>query len=116
MEKRINIAERLSRVAGGGIYRDSVMLGKAVPLKEPLLDGQVFGQDSVQSVIYRGKIYWFWGDTARPSYPLGHFGMAGAVSELPGKGGPEPEVGVDLKYFVGKDGFSRPTCEVEGKG
>lgn len=104
---RINIAERLYRVTGGGIYADCVLLGRKASIEEPLLNGKVVGQDSVQSAVYRGKIYWFWGDTNRPEYPLGHFGTAGATSDLPGKGGLDPSVGVNLKYFVDETGFSR---------
>lgn len=111
--KRVNIAERLYRVTGEGIYRDSVLLGRRVPIREPLLNAQVAGQDSVQRVIYRGKIHWFWGDTARQSYPLGHFWMAGATSELPGRGGLDPSVGIDLDYFTDVDGFSRPMVRRE---
>src|SRR5687767_10854439 len=33
--KRVNLAERLYRVTGGGIYRDSLLAGRKVPLKEP---------------------------------------------------------------------------------
>jgi hypothetical protein len=108
--KRINIAERLYRVTGGGIYRDSVLVGEPVPIRQGVLNGQVFGQDSVQPAVYRGRIYWFWGDTSRPRYPLGHFAMAGAVSELPGRGGLDPAVGVNLTYFVDAEGFSRKMC------
>ena len=57
---------------------------------------------------YRGKIYWFFGDTDRPSYPLGNFGTSGATSELPSNGGLDPGVGIDLAYFVDKSGFSKP--------
>src|SRR5262245_33681621 len=32
--KRLNIAERLYRVTGQGIYRDSVLLGREPPIKE----------------------------------------------------------------------------------
>jgi hypothetical protein len=109
--KRINIAERLYRVTGQGIYADTVLAGRTAPIAEPLLNGKVMGQDSVQSVLYRGKIFWFWGDTQRPRYPLGHFGTAGATSELSGRGGLDPSVGVDLHYFVDKEGFSRPMCQ-----
>lgn len=115
---RVNIAERLYRLTGGGIYRDSVMLGDTPPVREPLLNGKVFGQDSVQNALYRGKIYWFWGDTSRPAYPLGNFAMSGATSELPpssGGKGLDPAVGVDITYFVGADGFSRPMCPIEGQ-
>ena len=112
--KRLNIAERLYRVTGEGIYRDSVMLGRPVPIREPLLDAQVTGQDSTQAVVYRDKVYWFWGDTARQSYPLGHFGTAAATSQLPGRGGLDPSAGVNLDYFADDDGFSRPVFEKQG--
>ncbi|MBI3875293.1 MAG: hypothetical protein HY300_04915, partial [Verrucomicrobia bacterium] len=110
--KRLNIAERLYRVTGEGIYRDTMLLGGRAPIVEPLLNAQVAGQDTVMSAPYRGKIYWFWGDTLRPKYPLGHFGTAGATSELPGHGGLDPAAGVDLKYFTGTDGFSRPVIKL----
>src|SRR5262249_21972226 len=85
--RRINIAERLYRVTGGGTYADSLLVGERVPLRRPVLNGLVLGSDSVVNAVYRGKVYWFWGDTNRPSYPLGNFDVPGAVSELPGKGG-----------------------------
>lgn len=113
---RLNIAERLYRVTGQGIYRDSVLTGTPVPLKKPLLNGQVTGQDSVYTCIYHDRLFWLWGDTNRPSYPLGHFWTAGAVSDLPGKGGLDPEVGVNLEYFVDETGFSRPICRLKEKG
>jgi hypothetical protein len=114
--KRLNIAERIYRVTGQGIYRDTVLAGGTAPIRHPLLNAQVVGQDSVQAIPYHGKLYWFWGDTNRLSYPLGHFGMAGATSELPGNGGLDPSVGVDLNYFTDASGFSRPTCDVAGPG
>jgi hypothetical protein len=114
--KRLNIAERLYRITGEGIYRDTVLLGEKTPLRKPVLDGQVLGQDSVMAVPYRGKLYWFWGDTNRASYPLGHFGTSGATSLLPGQGGLDPAAGVDLDYFVDNTGFSRKMCPNFGEG
>lgn len=114
--RRVNIAERLYRLTGGGIYRDSVLLGRSVPLARPLLNGLVFGQDSVFTVVHAGKLYWFWGDTGRPAYPLGNFHMSGATSRLPGDGGLDPEVGVDLEYFVDEKGFSRGMAPMPGEG
>jgi hypothetical protein len=110
--KRLNIAERLYRITGQGVYRDSVMLGHKTPIEHPLGAGLVAGQDSTFAVPYAGKIFWFWGDTARMSYPLGHFGMAGATSEPPGNGGLDPSVGINLTYFVDDSGFSRPMCRL----
>jgi hypothetical protein len=108
--KRVQIAERLYRVTGAGIYRDSVLAGERTPLRQPTLNGQVVGQDTVIATPYRGKIFWFWGDTDRASYPLGNFGASGATSELVGHGGLNPAVGVDLTYFTNAEGFSRPMC------
>jgi len=113
---RHNIAERLYRLTGQGIYRDSILTGSPVPLKNPLLNGQVTGQDSVFTWIYHGRLFWMWGDTSRPSYPLGNFEMSGAVSDLPGRGGLDPSVGVDLEYYVGEDGFSRPISPLKEPG
>jgi hypothetical protein len=113
---RVNIAERLYRVTGQGIYCDSVLTGRPVPLKNPVLNGQVMGQDSVFTCLYRGRLFWMWGDTGRPSYPLGNFAMSGALSDLPGRGGLDPSVGVDLEYFVGKDGFSRGMAPLKEPG
>ena len=113
---RLNIAERLYRVTGQGIYRDSILTGHPVPLKNPVLNGQVTGQDSVYTCIYHGRLFWMWGDTGRPSYPLGHFAMAGAVSVLPGRGGLDPATGINLKYYVDENGFSKKMCPLKEPG
>jgi hypothetical protein len=114
--RRVNIAERLYRMTGAGIYRDTVLVGAQAPIRQPLLNGKVFGSDSVVNTEYRGKIYWFWGDTNRPSYPLGNFHVPGATSVLPADGGLDPEIGVNLTYFIGKEGFAKPTAQMPGKG
>jgi hypothetical protein len=114
--RRVNIARRIYRVTGAGIYRDSVLTGDPVPIREPLLNGEVLGQDSVVNAWFHGKIHWFWGDTNRPDFPLGNFHVPGATSEPPGKGGLEPEVGVNLSYFVDDRGFARPTAPIPGEG
>jgi hypothetical protein len=113
--KRLNIAERLCRLTGQGIYRDSVLLGEKVPLTEPVTNGGVVGQDSVQSVVYRGRLFWLWGDTMRMSYPLGNFRTTCAWSELPEKGGLPPDQGVNFHYFTDKDGFAKEMCPLERK-
>ncbi len=114
---RTNIAERLYRVTGQGIYRDTVKLGRDAPTKQPLLNAQVLGQDSVQSIVHNGKALWFWGDTNKPSYPLGNFHSPGATSPLPGSGGLDPALGVNLDYFLDdKTGFARPTAQMPGEG
>lgn len=114
--KRLNVAERLYRVTGGGIYADSLLVGAGAPLAQPLLNGEVLGSDSVAQAVYQGRIYWFWGDTNRPGYPLGNFHATGATSRLPAEGGLDPSIGVDLDYFVGEDGFARAMAPTPGQG
>lgn len=111
---RINIAERIYRITGTGIYRDSFLLGRSTPLKDPLLNGEVTGQDGVLTARYRGKLYWFYGDTNRLAYALGNFAMSGATTELPEK--IDPSVGFNLNYFVNPDGFARPMAPMQGEG
>jgi hypothetical protein len=113
--QRLNLAERLHRVTGQGLFRDSLLLGRAVPLARPLLNGGVLGQDSVQGVVHRGRIRWFWGDTNRAGYPLGLFRTSGATSKLPSAGGLPVVDGIDLDYAVGADGFSRAMIDLPEK-
>ena len=112
--KRLDIAERLYRITGQGIYRDTVLLGRKPPIAEPLLNAEVTGQDGILNAIYRGRLYWFYGDTSKLSYALGNFSMTGATTELPDR--IDPSVGFNLKYFAGKDGFVKPMATMEGEG
>ena len=112
--KRLNVAERLYRITGQGIYRDTVLLGRKPPISEPLLNAEVTGQDGILTAIYRGKLYWLYGDTSRASYALGNFSMSGATTDLPEK--LDPSVGFDLRYFTGADGFARAMAPVKGEG
>src|SRR5438270_5093122 len=107
---RRNVAERLCRLTGEGLYRDSVLLGHKAPLPGPLNPGKVGGQDSVQAAVYGGKVYWFWGDTLRMDYPLGLFRMAGATTPTFDPDAPtsDPAAGIVFDCFVdGKPGLPR---------
>lgn len=109
--ERKMVAERLYRITGTGIYRDSVLLGLTTPLEQPLLNGLVAGSDTAATTIYRGKVFWIWQDTDRIGYPLGNFRGTSAVSDLEQAGGLSPHVGVNLTYFVNPDGFAKPISE-----
>jgi hypothetical protein len=76
----------------------------------------VLGSDCVVNTVYKGKMIWFWGDTNRPSYPLGNFHVPGATSLLPSKGGLDPERGINLEYFVDAKGFAKETAHLPGEG
>lgn len=112
--KRLNIAERLYRLTGYGIYRDSVLLGHRPPIAEPLLNAEITGQDGILTTVYRGTPYWFYGDTGRLAYALGNFGMTGAVCDPPDR--LDPDAGISLRYFTGPDGFARPMAPIPGGG
>ncbi len=98
--KRTNIAERVYRVTGQGIYRDSTLLGLPTPVPAPNYNAGILGQDSVQAVPYKGSIFWLWGDTNLPNYPLGNFQTTSATSPLPGQPGGKPDESIALTYFV----------------
>jgi Cellulase (glycosyl hydrolase family 5) len=93
--KRRNIAERIGRITGQGIYRDSELLGLDCP--QPNLNpAGVMGQDSIQAVPYRGRIFYIWGDTNVPHYPLGNFQVTGATTGSDAS----PEAGLRFEYFM----------------
>ncbi|MDX2152766.1 MAG: hypothetical protein SFV54_18635 [Bryobacteraceae bacterium] len=112
---RVNIAERLYRVTGEGIYRDSVIAGRKRGGR-PLLNANVTGLDTVMHTVYRGRLFWLFGDTNNLSASLGNLATTCARSLLPGKGGLDPEAGIDLAYFEGKGGFVKPMAAIPGPG
>jgi hypothetical protein len=104
---RLNIAERLYRVTGQGIYADSLMVGYPIPpsFSYPIINCLVTGQDSVITSVYGNKTYWFWGDTLSLTYGLGNFGTTGATTDpfIDLENGPP-----NLSYFCDSNGFVRP--------
>lgn len=113
--RRTMIAERLYRLTGEGIYRDSVLAGLPVPVHHPLLgNGQVLGQDTAVAIPYAGKIFWIWGDTIGPAF--WNFSVTAATSELPGRGGLDPAAGVDYRYFADARGHAKPMLPLKEKG
>ncbi len=103
---RLNLAERMYRITGQGIYRDSTLLGQPVPLPRANFN-QVLGQDSVQAVRWKNRVFWLWGDTERVDYPLGHFHSTCAWSDLIEKGGLSVEEGIHLEYLTDDQGKLR---------
>jgi hypothetical protein len=98
--QRINLAERIGRLTGQGIYRDSELLGLPVPPNSRSLQAGVTGSDSVQMVPYRGRLFWLWGDTNLAYYPLGNFHVTAATSPLPGADSFPTVDNIALDYFI----------------
>ncbi len=98
------VAERLCRLTGEGLHRDSELLGHKTPAANA---GRVAGQDSVQAAVYMGKVYWLWGDTLRLNYPLGMYRTAGATTAFADPKF-DPAAGIAYDYFTdAKTGFAR---------
>ncbi|HMP78323.1 MAG TPA: hypothetical protein PKD54_02615 [Pirellulaceae bacterium] len=98
--KRTQLAERLYRITGSGIYRDSTLLGAPAPDKSSRFNGGVMGQDSVQMVAFQGQYFWLWGDTNLAHYPLGNFHVTAAESPLIGELGFDPDLTIPLQYLT----------------
>jgi hypothetical protein len=107
---RTMIAERLYRLTGEGIYRDSEMAGLPVALEEPRMNALVLGQDTVSATVYRGRIFWIWGDPVGPA--CWNFSVTAATSDL----GDDPVVGVRYNYFTDSEGCVKSMLPLTGKG
>jgi parallel beta-helix repeat protein len=77
--QRTSIAKRLGRLTGAGLFAESERAGTAPGWRE---SPGVFGCDSVQTAAYRGKLFWAWGDTSVPWYPLGVFDTLAATTPV----------------------------------
>ncbi|KUI64659.1 hypothetical protein VM1G_00776 [Cytospora mali] len=95
---RTQVAERLYRLTGYGIYRDSVLLGKPVPIDHPVLNAKVAGSDTIQCTRFKNKLLWMWQDTDQMKFQLGNFNMTGAFTELPEH--LNADHGLDFDYFT----------------
>ncbi|MDX1963491.1 MAG: hypothetical protein SFX18_10080 [Pirellulales bacterium] len=103
-------AERLCRLTGTGLFRDSLLLKYDIPPQSAAPSGNVAGQDSIQAARYGDKIFCLWGDTLRLAYPLGLYRMAGATLPIPNPTDPEsdPADGLAYQYVTDeKSGFVR---------
>ncbi|MEY4583220.1 MAG: hypothetical protein RL701_7923 [Pseudomonadota bacterium] len=101
---RDSLAERLYRSTGQGIYRDSVLLGLRTPTVAA--NGFVMAQDAVSSALYHDQLFWIWGITQRPNYPLGNFATSAARSTAA-----DALSGTTVDYFVDTNGYARGVVE-----
>ncbi len=100
---RTIVAKRLGRLTGGGIFGESRKLDDHTDWKE----SGILGSDSVQNAVHRGRMFWAWGDTNVPRYPLGLFHMTSATTEVRPLASFEPPLKLPLDYFRDDDGRVR---------
>jgi hypothetical protein len=104
--------KRMGRLTGAGLFGESQRFG----LEKDWKESGVMGCDSVQPAEHLGKLYWAWGDTSMPGYPLGLFHMTGAVTEVRPLESLEPPVRVWFDYFREEGGKVRSIAKIEGDG
>lgn len=108
---RTIVAKRLGRLTGGGIFGESQKLGDHADWKE----SGILGSDSVQNAVLGGKMFWAWGDTNVPRYPLGLFHMTSATTAVQPLASFEPPLKLPLDYFRDKEGRVRNVADVAPK-
>ncbi len=111
VERQI-IAKRLGRLTGSGQFAESEKLGIPPPLQET----GVSGCDSVLTTRYGDKLFWLWGDTLVPSYPLGIFHSSAATTPLSPLKSFEPPLAMPFDYFRDEAGKPRGVAQMAGEG
>ena len=109
---RTIIAKRIGRITGAGLFAESQKLGSELDWRE----SGVLGSDSVQNTIYRGKMFWLWGDTTLANYPLGIFDSSSATSEIRPLDKFEPPLKLKLDYCTDARGAPRGVAKMPGDG
>ena len=106
------IARRLGRITGAGLFAESQKLGGQPQWRE----SGVFGCDSVQTAVHRGRHFWLWGDTTLPGYPLGIFHASSATTDPQPLGSLEPPIRLEFKHFTNQKGVPRGVARMPGTG
>ena len=106
------IAKRLGRSTGGGLFAESQKTGRELDWRE----SGIVGSDSVQNAVHGGRLFWAWGDTTVPQYPLGIFDMTSATTAPQPLASFEPPLRLKLDYFTDEKGAPRGVARMPGAG
>lgn len=109
---RTNIAKRMGRLTGTGLFSEMEKLGERSPIR--FSETGVMGCDSIQMAYHRGKLLSFWGDTQLPGYPLGIFNMTGAYT--PQLKSHQPPLVMDYGLFRENQTKLRGVADIPGEG
>ena len=110
--KRELPAKRLGRITGAGIFGESQKLGERAGWTEQ----SILGCDSVQNAVHNGRMYWAWGDTSLPGYPLGLFHMLSGTTAVRPLKKWEPPIALRFDYFRDENGRPREVAKMPGEG
>jgi hypothetical protein len=109
---RVSLARRIGRITGGGLFAESQKLQRELDWRE----FDVLGCDSVQNAVYRGRLFWLWGDTTLAHYPLGIFDCTSATTPVRALDRFEPPLQLHLDYFRDAAGKPRGVAKMPGTG
>lgn len=109
---RTILAKRIGRLTGAGLFAESQKLGEHLDWR----DSGIHGCDSVQNAVHRGRLFWAWGDTNMPNYPLGLFDMSSATTAIQPLESMEPPLRLKFDYFTDDKGRQRGVAKMPGKG
>lgn len=110
--ERSILARRVGRLTGSGLYAESQKLGLHLDWQ----DSGIHGSDSVQNAVHRGRLFWAWGDTNMPNYPLGIFDMSSATTAVNPLSSLEPPLKLKFDYFTDEKGRQRGVAKMPGTG
>jgi hypothetical protein len=109
---RTNIAKRIGRLTGGGLFAEAQKCGD----EKDWIDGPIVGCDSVQMATLGNKRFWLWGDTTLAGYPLGIFDASAATTPLQPWAKLEPPLKPKYDYFTTDKGKPRGVAKMPGSG
>ncbi len=109
---RTILAKRIGRLTGAGLYAESQKFGEHLDWQ----DSGIHGCDSVQNAVHRGRLFWAWGDTNMPHYPLGLFDMSSATTAIQALDSLEPPLRLSFDYFTDENGRQRGVAKMPGTG
>ncbi len=109
---RTIVAKRLGRLTGAGLFAESQKTGRDLDWR----DADTVGSDSVLNAVHRGKMFWAWGDTTVPNYPLGLFDTPSATTAIQPLSFFEPPLKLKFDYFIDARGKTRNTAKMPGDG
>lgn len=106
------IAVRLYRLNGPGIFRDRVLLGQSTSQG---VNADMMSQDGPMTAVYRGNLYWTFGDTNHQRADHSNYRGSAASSSLTA----DPERWFPLTYvhqIDGREAAIAPTSEFDHAG
>jgi hypothetical protein len=110
--ERRNIAKRLGRLTGAGLFAEKQKLGGEAKAPET----GVFGCDSVLVARQGNELFWLWGDTTLPGYPLGVFQSTAARSAIHPISDFKPPLAIGFRHFRDAEGKPRGVAPMSGDG